>query len=102
MHPDGYFCTFFSAPFKSLFIAWRSVSASELCATAVRRKSHSLSLFSAKVVSEGSAVEILSCSNSSSAAESFSDFGLTVVFPSPLPDLKQKYEQGLGGRECWY
>lgn len=37
------------------------------------------------MVSEGSVVEILSRSNSSSAAESFSDFGLTVVSPSPLP-----------------
>lgn len=42
-------------------------------------------MFSAKVVSEGSVVEILSRSNSSPAAESFSDFGLTVVSPSPVP-----------------
>lgn len=88
MHPDGYFCTFFLTTLESLFITWSSVAASELCGTAVRRKSHSISLFSAEVGSEDSAVETLSRSNSSSAAESSSDFGLTVVSPSPLSYLK--------------
>lgn len=53
-----------------------------------KKKSYSLSLFLAKALSEDSAVEILSRSNSSPAAESFSDFGLMVVSPPPLSDLK--------------
>lgn len=53
------------------------------------------------MVSEGSAVETLSRSNSSSAAESFSDFGVTVVSPSPGSDLGgKKVPAGLDGKEC--
>lgn len=51
-----------------------------------------MSLFSAKVESEDSAVATLSRSNCSSAAESFGDFGLTGIFIFILgiqaPDLE--------------
>lgn len=49
-----------------------------------KKWSYSVNLFSAKAVPEDPAVGSLSHSNSSSAAESFSDFGLPLGSPSPF------------------